>query len=154
MLSEDKPTTGTGSKNGWHHSSDGASLDENGMLRLQGRMDDMIKCATESIMPYEIEDLLLGHPDVKKVCVVGVPDDRLYEKLCACIILKDGNHSNKDGHLEKQFHDWCKDNCWESTMGLQWKPHYYLFVDSFALTKNGKLSRRLVREMAVKELGL
>lgn len=153
LSSEEKLSTKAGAgKNGWHFSSDGASLDEEGKLRLQGRMDDMIKCATESILPYEIESLLLDHPYVNQVCVVGIPDERLYEKLCACVILKDddNDHHTVMDELEK----YCSENCWFSTVGLAWKPHCYVFVKEFPMTRTGKLSRKLTKEMAIKKLAL
>jgi len=152
ILREDKPTTDGIGKNGWHFSNDAVSLDKDGKLRLHGRLDDIIKCAAESISPYEIEELLLEYPYIQKACVVGVPDQRLHEKICACIILKDGVHDKKQSEIENELEKWCSDNCWESTMGLAWKPHYYIFVDQFPLTRTGKLNRRLVKEMATKKL--
>ncbi|KXJ22410.1 uncharacterized protein LOC110252581 [Exaiptasia diaphana] len=153
---EGKPTnTQTdAAKNGWHYTNDGASLDENGKLRLQGRMDDMIKCATESIPPYEIESLLLDHPCVHKVCVVGIPDERLYEKMCACVILKDGSDENDHLTMKDELDKYCSENCWLSTVGLFWKPHYYIFVKEFPMTRTGKLSRKLTKEMAIKNFEL
>ena len=116
-------------------------------------MDFMIKCAAESIPPVLLEDSLQNHPDVEKVCVVGVPDERLYQKICACIILKQGHHDNVDT-LRAQFEEWCKDKFWESSIGFVMKPHYFVFLDSFPHTRTGKVSRRSVRDIAVKELGL
>ena len=116
-------------------------------------MDSMIKCATESVSPMYVEETLLEHPDVQKVCVVGVPDQRLYEKICACIILKEGNHGNAES-LRPEFHEWCEDKFVVSSIGLTVKPHYFVFVDSFPLTRTGKLSRKLVREAAIKTLGM
>ena len=112
-------------------------------------MDFLIKCATESIQPTEVEEVLYNHPDVEKLCVCGVPDKRLYQKICACIIMKAGTHGD-----QASFDEWSKENFPEMSLGLSLKPHYYLFMDSFPLTRTGKLSRKKTQELALQKLGL
>ena len=113
----------------------------------------MIKCACETIQPLLVEDILQKHPEVEKVCVVGVPDQRLYQKICACIILKAGNHGSQE-EREASFDNWCKDKFYETSQGMVLKPHYFVFLEDFPLTRTGKLSRGLVKEIAMKELGI
>ena len=139
--------------NGWHFTKDQGVVVNRNSIRVLGRVDFMIKCATESIPPRLLEDTLQDHPYVHKVCVVGVPDERMYQKICACIILKEGRHNNEDA-LRAEFEEWGKDKYFESSIGFVVKPHYYLFVDSFPVNSRGKVSKREVRAMAVKMLGL
>jgi acyl-CoA synthetase (AMP-forming)/AMP-acid ligase II len=129
------------------------TVDVEGHLKLLGRIDNLIKCACESIQPAEIEDILLEHPEIDKVCIIGVADERLYQKVCACIILKASHHDNKEVLCAK-FEDWCKGKFYETTIGLIIKPHYFVFIDSFPLTRTGKLNRRILREIASTELGI
>ncbi|KXJ28566.1 Acyl-CoA synthetase family member 2, mitochondrial [Exaiptasia diaphana] len=139
--------------NGWHSSKDVGVVVNQNCIRLLGRLDFMIKVATDSIPPALVESTLQQHPDVKKVCVVGVPDERLYQKICACIILKQDHHDNRND-LSEQFDEWGKDKFLKFSIGFMIKPHYYVFLDSFPLTRTGKVNRRGVRDIAIKELRL
>ncbi|XP_020900035.2 uncharacterized protein LOC110238687 [Exaiptasia diaphana] len=139
--------------NGWNSSKDvGVVVKQNG-IRLLGRLDFMIKVAGESIPPALLESTIQEHPDVKKVCVVGVPDERLYQKICACIILKQDHHDNRND-LSDHFDKWSKDKFSASSFGFITKPHYYVFLDSFPLTGTGKVNLREMRDIAIKELKL
>jgi len=135
--------------NNWHHLSDLCSFTQQGQLKLYGRIDHLIKCATESIQPIEIEQVLSKHPDVHKVCACGVPDQRLYNKICACIVMKEGKKGDQPA-----FQKWSEENFDEMSSGLSLAPHYYVFLESFPLTKSGKLCRRQTKELAIKKLGL
>jgi len=73
---------------GWLHSGDMASMREDGTIRFLGRYKEMLKVGGENVDPVEVEALLLPHPAVSQVKVVGVPDARLQEVACACVILK------------------------------------------------------------------
>ncbi|XP_028514714.1 acyl-CoA synthetase family member 2, mitochondrial isoform X2 [Exaiptasia diaphana] len=138
---------------GWHSSKDAGVVVNQNCIRLYGRLKFMIKVAGESIPPVFVESKLQEHPDVKKVCVVGVPDERLYHKICACVILEHGHHDNIHD-LTDQLDQWSNDKFWGSSSGLNIKPHYYIFLDSFPVTRTGKVSRREVRSIAIKDLGL
>ena len=70
---------------GWLHTGDLGSLDEDGYLRVQGRLKDMIIRGGENVYPREIEDLLLTHPDVADVAVVGIPDAEMGEQVAAFV---------------------------------------------------------------------
>ncbi|KXJ28504.1 acyl-CoA synthetase family member 2, mitochondrial [Exaiptasia diaphana] len=139
--------------NGWHSSKDVGIVVNQNCIRLLGRLDFMMKVAGDSIPPSLVESTLQEHPDVKKVCVVGVPDERLYQKICACIILKQDHRDNRND-LNEKFDQWGKDKFWESSSGFMIKPHYYVFLDSFPATRTGKVNLREVRKIAIKELGL
>ena len=77
-------------KDGWLHTGDLVSIDENGFIRIYGRSKDLINRGGLKIYPSEIESLILQHPAVSQVCVVGTPNPVLGENICACVIPKEG----------------------------------------------------------------
>ena len=81
-------TSGTIDTDGWCRSGDLGVLDEAGYLTLVGRQKDMIIRGGLNIAPREIEDALLTFPEVWQAAIVGVPDDRLGERACACLVLR------------------------------------------------------------------
>ena len=76
-------------ENGWLHTGDLVSIDENGFVTVYGRNKDLINRGGSKIYPTEIESLILQHPRVSQVCVVGTPNPVLGESICACVIPKD-----------------------------------------------------------------
>ena len=72
---------------GWMHTGDQATMDDAGYLKIVGRIKDMVIRGGENVYPREVEEFLLGHPDVLDVQVVGVPDERFGEELCAWVRL-------------------------------------------------------------------
>ena len=124
-------------------------LDDKGKLRLSGRRSDMIKRATVKIFPAEIEKVLVRHPDVKDTVVVGVPDARLYEELCACVIPKKGStlESSVAAFEEWMDHQWTPDE-----QGLTLKPKYLVIMEEFPKTKTGKSDRKVIRVAAAEKL--
>lgn len=153
-LFAEQPQKAVTGKNGWHFSSDWGSLDKIGKLRLQGRADDIIKSVSEAIVPLDIEKLVIDHPFVRKVCVVGVPDQRLHEKLCACVELAEDKKDGDYGCIENELDRFCSETCFKSTMGLEWKPHCYVFMEELPKTRTGKLNRKLTKEMVLNKLAL
>ncbi|KAK3746023.1 hypothetical protein QZH41_003246 [Actinostola sp. cb2023] len=93
-LSNPDATRNTISRTGWVHTGDFGQMNSRGRITITGRKDDMIKRATVKIFPVEVEKVLTKYDDVKDASVVGVPDVRLYEELCACIIPKKGSANN------------------------------------------------------------
>jgi fatty-acyl-CoA synthase len=75
---------------GWFHTGDLGVFDESGYLRIVGRKKELIIRGGANIHPREIEEVLYQHPKVRDAAVVGVPDDRLGERVCACIVPKSG----------------------------------------------------------------
>ena len=75
---------------------DTAVMDEDGYAQIVGRMKDMVIRGGENVYPLEVEQLLYAHPKVEDVQVVGVPDDRLGEQLCAWVKLKTGHNATRE----------------------------------------------------------
>jgi fatty-acyl-CoA synthase len=131
-------------ENGWLHSGDLGTMDENGYVKVTGRAKDMIIRGGENIYPREIEEFLYTHPKIRDVQVVGVPDLKYGEEVAACIILKDGVEATED-----EFREYVKDR-----LAKYKHPRYYQFVASFPLTASGKIQKYKLREQLVEELGL
>ncbi|UYV64455.1 hypothetical protein LAZ67_3000777 [Cordylochernes scorpioides] len=87
----------------WYHTGDICTMDEEGYVSVISRLKDMIIRGGENIYPVEIEDFFLKHPSVDDVHVVGVPDDRMGEEVCACFRIK------KDHQVtEEELKEYCK----------------------------------------------
>lgn len=129
---------------GWLHSGDLVTVDEDGYYNVVGRVKDMIIRGGENIYPRELEELLYTHPQVSDVQVVGVPDKQLGEEVCAYIILKEGADVDEAGI--KQF---VLDN-----MSRHKVPKHVVFVSEFPMTASGKIQKYKLRDMAVEQFGL
>ena len=77
-------------KDGWLHTGDLVSMDESGFITIYGRSKDLINRGGLKIYPSEIESLILQHPRVSQVCMVGTPNPVLGESICACVIPREG----------------------------------------------------------------
>ncbi|KAK3746028.1 hypothetical protein QZH41_003243 [Actinostola sp. cb2023] len=144
-------TRKTISRTGWVHTSDIGKMNSSGRFTITGRKDDMIKKATVKIFPAEVEQVLTKYDDVKDASVVGVPDVRLYEELCACIIPKKGSALESD---MTDFEKWMSQIFTPDEQGLTLKPKYVLLVDDFPKRKTGKLDRKALKITAAKKLGI
>ena len=129
---------------GWLHSGDLATMDAHGYVNIVGRLKDMIIRGGENIFPREIEEFLIRHPKVADVQIVGVPDKYFGEEQLAVVIPKEGEQPT-----EQELRDYCK-----GQISHQKVPHYFQFVDSYPLTASGKVQKFVLRERAVKALGL
>ena len=129
---------------GWLHSGDLASKDEDGNFRITGRLKDMIIRGGENIYPKEIEEFIYTHPETKDVQVIGVPDKKYGEEIMACIILK-----NPGSITVEQMSDYIK-----ASMARHKVPKYIEFVDSFPMNAAGKVLKYKMREDAAARLGL
>jgi len=129
---------------GWLHTGDLATMDENGYFKITGRIKDMIIRGGENIYPKEIEEFLYTHPAVKDVQVIGVPSKQYGEEVMACIILKEGATAT-----EEQIKEYVRSN-----MARHKTPKYVKFMDSFPMTASGKIQKYKLREMAIEELNL
>jgi fatty-acyl-CoA synthase len=129
---------------GWMHSGDLAVLDAQGYCSIVGRVKDMIIRGGENIYPREIEEFLYGHPAVFDVAVVGVPDAKYGEAVCACIRLRSGTSVT-----EEEIRDYCRGQIAHYKL-----PRYVRFVDNFPLTISGKVQKYLIREQLCVELNL
>jgi fatty-acyl-CoA synthase len=129
---------------GWMHSGDLATLDEEGYVRIVGRIKDMVIRGGENLYPREIEEFLYTHPDVADVQVIGVPDERYGEELMAWVVLRSGAALS-----DEELRDFCRGQIAHHKI-----PRYVKFVDSFPMTVTGKVQKFKMREMAIEELGL
>ena len=129
---------------GWLHTGDVALRDENGCYRITGRIKDMIIRGGENVYPREIEELLHAHPDIVDVQVVGVPDPRMGEEVCAWVKLQQG--SNVD---EEEIREFCR-----AHLAHYKVPRHVMFVEEFPQTVTGKVQKFKMREKAVASLGL
>ena len=129
---------------GWMHTGDLAVIDEQGYCNIVGRVKDMIIRGGENISPREIEEFLYRHPAVLDVAVVGVPDPKYGEAVCACMRLREGARVT-----EEEIRDFCRGQIAHYKV-----PRYVRFVDSFPLTVTGKVQKYLIREHMRRELGL
>jgi len=137
-------TTDTIDAEGWLHSGDLACRDENGNVRITGRLKDMIIRGGENIYPKEIEEFIYTHPAVRDVQVIGVPDKKYGEEIMACIILKE-----PDSVTEAEMTDFIK-----ASMARHKVPKYIEFVDSFPMNAAGKILKYKMREFFAQKLGL
>src|SRR5579863_586655 len=129
---------------GWMHTGDLGVIDADGYCNIVGRVKDMIIRAGENISPREIEEFLYRHPAVSDVAVVGVPDPKYGEVVCACVCLKAGMSATED-----DIRDFCRGRIAHFKV-----PHYVRFVDCFPLTISGKVQKYLLRERLRTELNL
>lgn len=124
---------------GWLHTGDLATVDENGYYKITGRIKDMIIRGGENIYPKEIEEFLYTHPAVKDVQVIGVPDKAYGEVVMACIIIRD--NATLDEESVKEFV--------RANMARHKTPKYVYFMESFPMTASGKIQKYKMREMAI-----
>jgi fatty-acyl-CoA synthase len=129
-------------EDGWLHSGDLATVDEEGYYSIVGRIKDMIIRGGENIYPREIEEFLYTMPDILDVQVVGIPDDKYGEIVGAFIILAEGADLT-----EEDVRDFAL------TKIARYKvPKHVFFVDEFPLTASGKIQKFKLREQAVELL--
>ncbi len=129
---------------GWMHTGDLATMDEEGYVNIVGRIKDMVIRGGENVYPREIEEFLYRHPAIQDVQVVGLPDTRFGEELCAWIIAKPGQTVDEDSVRE-----FCKGRIAHYKV-----PRYMRFVDEFPMTVTGKIQKFKIRELMIEELGL
>ena len=128
----------------WMHTGDLAVMDEAGYLNIVGRIKDMVIRGGENIYPREIEEFLYGHPAIEDVQVIGVPDLKYGEELCAWIQLRPGTQLDAD-----QVRDYCKGKIAHYKV-----PRYIRFTSDFPMTVTGKIQKFKMRQTSTTELGL
>ena len=141
---DDERTAEAIDRAGWMHTGDLATLDEDGYCNIVGRIKDMVIRGGENVYPREVEEFLFRHPDIEAVQVVGVPDQKYGEELCAWVKLKPGASAGAE-----EIQSFCKGQIAHYKI-----PRYIKFVDNFPMTVTGKVQKFLMREETVKELGL
>ncbi|MGH6931568.1 MAG: AMP-binding protein [Dongiaceae bacterium] len=128
----------------WMHTGDLATLDAEGYCNIVGRIKDMVIRGGENIYPREIEEFLYRHPKVQDVQVIGVPDAKYGEELCAWIKPKAGADVTAE-----EIREFCKGQIAHYKI-----PRHVKFVDAFPMTVTGKIQKYLMREQMKRELGL
>ena len=120
---------------GWLHTGDLGTLDERGYLRIVGRKKDMFIVGGFNAYPAEIENLLLGHPAVGRVAVVGMPDERLGEVGAAFVVVAPGEELRSDDLVA-----WARD-----AMANYKVPRTVEIVDELPVNAAGKVEKELLR---------
>ena len=128
----------------WMHTGDIAEMDDQGFIKIKGRIKDVVIRGGENLFPKEIEDFLYTHPDISDVQVVGIPDARYGEELCACIILHEHHQTDIDS-----IRKYCAAHISHNKV-----PKYVRFFDEFPMTASGKAQKFKLREFMCDELNL
>jgi fatty-acyl-CoA synthase len=128
----------------WMHTGDLAVMDDDGYIKIVGRIKDIIIRGGENISPFEIEEFLHSHDKIKDVQIIGVPNFKYGEEVMAWVIPIDGECLS-----EKELQDYCKGQIASYKI-----PKYWKFTDNFPTTVTGKVRKVEMREIATKELGL
>ena len=129
---------------GWMHTGDCVIMRDDGVIRFLGRYKDQLKVGGENVDPAEVEQFLMDHPSALKVQVVGMPDDRLGEVVCACVVPRSGQPVDNDDLAE-----FCR-----GRLASFKAPRYTLIFDDYPMTSSGKVQKFLLKEMALERLGL
>ena len=127
---------------GWMHTGDLATMDDEGYVRIVGRIKDMIIRGGENVYPREIEEFLYTHPKIRDVQVIGVPDARYGEEVMAWVILRDGMQATAE-----DIRAFCNGQISHYKI-----PRYVKFVQEFPMTVTGKVQKFAMREHSIREL--
>jgi len=141
---EEEKTAQAIDSEGWMHTGDLAVMDADGYVNITGRIKDLIIRGGENVSPREIEEFLYSHPDIIDVQVVGVPDTKFGEEVCAFVQARDG--TIVDTETVRQF-------C-QGKIAHYKVPRYVLSIDDFPMTVTGKIQKYLLRDAAVEQLKL
>jgi fatty-acyl-CoA synthase len=120
----------------WMHTGDLATMDDEGYVSIVGRSKDMIIRGGENVYPREVEEFLYGHPLIRDVQVIGVPDAKYGEEVMAWVILEPGAEVTGE-----QLVDWCRGRITHFKV-----PRYWRFTDAFPMTVSGKVQKYKLRE--------
>ncbi|HLZ73985.1 AMP-binding protein [Phenylobacterium sp.] len=129
---------------GWMHTGDLATLDADGCGNIVGRIKDMVIRGGENVYPREVEEYLYRHPAIQDVQVIGVPDPKYGEELCAWIVLKPG-----EALTAEAVRAFCQGQIAHYKI-----PRHIKFVEGFPTTVTGKVQKFAMREAMIAELGL
>jgi fatty-acyl-CoA synthase len=135
----DDPRSAQTFVDGWYHTGDVATVDHDGYLHLVDRTKDLVKSGGEWISSVELENALMGHPEVAQAAVIAVPDEKWGERPLAVVVRKPGaevGEAEVVASVADKFPKW-------------WLPERVEFVDEIPMTATGKFSKRLLRERFV-----
>ena len=128
----------------WMHTGDLATMDEEGYINIVGRIKDMVIRGGENVYPREVEEFLYSHPKIRDVQVIGVPDPKYGEEIMAYVQLQPGVEATQE-----EIREFCKGKIAHYKI-----PRYVKFVNAFPMTVTGKIQKFVMRDEAIKELGL
>jgi fatty-acyl-CoA synthase len=131
--------------NGWMHTGDLATMDDEGYVNIVGRIKDMVIRGGENVYPREVEEFLYTHPDVVDAQVIGVPDEKYGEELMAWVRLRPG----AEAMTIESLRAFCAGKLAHYKI-----PRYVHVVEEFPMTVTGKVRKVEMRERAVELLGL
>ena len=137
-------TADTIDSDGWLHSGDLATMNAQGYVNIVGRLKDMVIRGGENIFPREVEEFLIRHPKIADVQIIGVPDKFFGEELLAVVVPQKGEQLT-----EEELREFCK-----GQISHQKIPRYFQFVEAYPLTASGKVQKFILRDQAIKALGL
>ncbi len=129
---------------GWMHTGDLATIDDEGYCNIVGRLKDMLIRGGENIYPREIEEFLFRHPKIQSVQVFGVPDAKYGEEVCAWIVLRQGEQSSVE-----EIQEFCRGQIAHYKV-----PKHIRFVDGLPMTVTGKVQKFVMRERMISELNV
>jgi fatty-acyl-CoA synthase len=130
---------------GWMHTGDVATMDQEGYINIVGRSKDMVIRGGENVYPREVEEFLYTHPDIADAQVVGVPDERYGEELCAWVQLREGAPGLDAAALKA----YCS-----GKLAHYKVPRYVICTDEFPVTVTGKVQKHILRKQSIERLGL
>jgi len=125
-------------RNGWFHTGDIGIVDDEGYLAIVDRTKDMILRGGYNVYPRQLEEVIIAHPAVSLVAVIGVPDDRLGEEVKAFVVLNQGHELTREDFIE-----WCRDN-----IAANKYPRHVEFRDALPIGNTGKIFKRALKEEA------
>ncbi len=126
-------------KDGWFHTGDIARSDEAGNLYIVDRLKDMIIRGGFNVYPREVEEVLITHPAIQMVAVIGVPDDHYVEEIMACIVLNEGAIASAE-----DIKEWSQEQ-----LGCYKYPRHIKILDKIPLTATGKILKRELRSQII-----
>ncbi len=127
---------------GWLHSGDLGEMDENGYVKVTGRIKDMIIRGGENIYPREVEEYLYTHPAIQEVQVFGIPDEKYGEQVCAWVQVRPGQELSPE-----EVKSYCRGQITHFKI-----PYHVKMVDEFPMTVTGKMQKFVMREQMIEEL--
>ena len=141
---EEAMTTETIDADGFLHSGDLGEMDEDGYVKVTGRIKDMIIRGGENIYPREVEEYLYTHPEIAEAQVFGVPDPKYGEQVAAWVQLRPGSQLSPDN-----IREYCRGQITHFKV-----PKYLKIVEAFPMTVTGKMQKFIMRDAMAEELGL
>lgn len=129
---------------GFSRSGDLGVMDDDGFVRVTGRTKDIIIRGGMNISVREVEDKLANHPDLLALAVVGMPDEKLGEKVCCYVVAKDGHDAPTVDELRAYLTD--------RGVAIQKTPERVIVIDELPMTATGKIQKHILRKQVAHEL--